>query len=103
MVPGIMGTRLRVQITDCQKLDQDILEFCFEYDENLGEYSCANNFEFDLWVAIGKFSPAGFSSHGCFGAVIALDLNSVDKPVLADKAGVRVTWYGNTPDTLAHA
>ncbi len=86
IVPGILGTSLRLQITDCEKLRQNHPQIF----SDCSWYSCSQNWfvkllgyspadEYTLWVAIDNtMGLLSFQDHHsrCFGGLIASYYNS---------------------------
>ena len=111
VLPGLMGTKLMVEI-DCDTLEEkhpEVMEAC-------GWNTCSRwtwtgkkpDDEYVMWIP-KLTSPMGFVSiknHSCFGRLVSLRYNSTKSRIpdrYSDLEGVRITWYGDTPNTYADA
>ena len=110
VLPGLMATKLMVQI-DCETL----MEHHPEIMEASGWSTCSWSLwgsrpasEYLLWIGTlhSPVSPFSFDGSTCFGRFVNYIYNASadnihDKYVFPK--GTKVTWYGNTPDTMDDA
>ena len=110
IVPGLMGTKLMVQI-NCELLkakNPEIMEACgWTTCNRLDPTGVRPDDEYLMWIP-KLSSPMGIvtiKNNTCFGRLMSLRYDNT-KPVhqkYADAEGVTITWYGNTPKTYADA
>jgi hypothetical protein len=116
-IPGILATRLRIEI-DCkllQKEDPQTFENCNWNtctDYGYWPFSRKPYPEYDIWLPsfwskISFFLPRNYVFRDiCFASLIKKKYRYSEtedvRNITQDRPGLRLTWYGDTPETSDH-
>ena len=110
IVPGLTASKLQLTI-DCPTLQREAPNIFASCGWSTCSWSIIHSKpapEYILWVA-SVDSPMGFIIPGwetseCFGNLVKLDYNETEKEIYlkySNPPGVNITWFGNTPETVA--
>eukprot|EP00331_Platyophrya_macrostoma_P032674 CAMPEP_0176457938 /NCGR_PEP_ID=MMETSP0127-20121128/32266_1 /TAXON_ID=938130 /ORGANISM="Platyophrya macrostoma, Strain WH" /LENGTH=658 /DNA_ID=CAMNT_0017848353 /DNA_START=140 /DNA_END=2116 /DNA_ORIENTATION=- len=105
-VPGLMGTRLMVEI-DCETLlmkHPEIMDACGWHTCTWSLFYSKPAPEYGIWIP-SIFSPVSIlrtTNNTCFGRLVGLHYDANKSEIherYVEIEGLRVTWYGNTTGT----